>query len=171
MRFVMTTRRTMLAVLLLVLISGCAGPGGLGPGGGSIQTNLESFDALCDGADPFQVAPGTTVLPKDALLTLVSRCVTQTQRVPGDGEWQIMVKQEATTQLEALADALRLPVERPKFQQVCAAMVYAPVIIKVTDSTDRAMVPAVPHDACQAPLRAVTEALDALGACQVHGRW
>lgn len=154
--------RWVLAItLLLGLAAGCAG--GDNPGGGSVQTGLESFDAVCDGADLYQVEPPSTVLPKDAVLVSVERCVTQSQRVPGDGEWQVQVRQEAQADLGALADALRLPTEKPGARQICPAMLYAPIIIKVTDSTGRTLVPAVPHDACNAPLSAVTNALDALG--------
>jgi len=119
-----------------------------------------SYGANCDFENP-DTLPATTVLPKNAILVSVTRCVYENQTV-SDVEWQVRLEQEATSGLDALADALRLPSERKPLNGACPAILYAPIILHVTDSAGTSLYPRIPLDACDGPLSQVTDAITAL---------
>ena len=154
-----------LFVMIVALTGGCvphvdAEPGAPGPG----TPAPDALDASCDSPyDSTWSAPPTTVLPADAVLVSVKRCVSETRPVRGDGEWLVAIHQEATSHLDALADALRLPtVQPPLFGGACPAIAYAPIVLQATDTAGRTIYPYIPLDACGVPLLAVTDAIDAL---------
>ena len=114
-------------------------------------------------ADNFNESfPPTTTLPADAVLVSATRCIHPTQVVSGDGEWLMRIEQKATSGLDALAAALRLPSQEPSPGQVCPAIGHVPIIITVTDTTGRSIHPEVPKDSCGAPLVAAVNAIAAL---------
>jgi hypothetical protein len=102
-------------------------------------------------------------LPGDAVLVSASRCLFESQLIPGEGEWSMRVEQEASGGLEALATALRIPNEPSAPGQACPAIGYVPIIITVTDASGRRIQPKVPETACGAPK---AEAVDAIAALQ-----
>ena len=74
--------------------------------------------------------------------------------MPGDGVWLARVEQQATTGLDALADALRQPDDDNPLGQPVACWQpgqNGPIIISVTDSGGRQTYPHVPRAACGAP--------------------
>ena len=155
-------------VVVLTMAAGCARPGAndAGPGGswaidggGSVGAAGESCDS---GGNPNANPPTLTPLPADAVLVSAARCLFEPQPVPGDGEWLMRTEQKATTGLEALAAALRLPSEQVARGQGCPAIAYPPIVITVVDTTGREIHPQVPHTACGAPLKAVTDAIAGL---------
>src|SRR5262249_9630481 len=78
-----------------------------------------------------------------------------------DGEWLMRREQRATAGLDALAAALRLPSEKVSTGS-CPFVLYLPIIITVTDTAGRHIHPEVPKAACWEPLKAATDAIDAL---------
>jgi hypothetical protein len=106
--------------------------------------------------------PPMTSLASGAVLVSARRCVFQPELVPGDGEWLMRVEQEATSGLEALAAALRLPNEPTSAGRACDLVAYAPIVITVTDSAGRKFHPAVPQTACGAPHKEVVDAITAM---------
>jgi hypothetical protein len=165
--------RTVLVVIgvLAVALAGCAQPGGAIPGNPPTDGNVSggtASDGLALGPDQQaceaeeSAAPAPTALPADAVLVRVTRCVGGQERVPGDGEWLVRHEQEATSGLQALADALRLPSAQPSPDTACPAIGYIPIVLSVTDSAGRQLRPEIPHEACGAPLSTVTDAIAAL---------
>src|SRR5689334_3554495 len=57
------------------------------------------FGPESQGSNPLPSPPPQAALPADAVLTLATRCIFGTERVPGDGEWQTREDQQATTGL------------------------------------------------------------------------
>ncbi len=166
--------RIVLLAALAVLVSGlagCAQPvGPVSPGGdpliGDAQDSIGDLPGSPDvGADCESAGVGAatppllTPLAADAVLVSAMRCRFHAEIVPGDGEWLMRVEQEATAGLDALANALRLPSIQPVEGQACRAIGYVPIVITVTDTAGRQIHPAVPQDACGAP---INEAVDAI---------
>ena len=152
---------------LIVGVAGCGSPNtGLGSGGELTEPGAGAtgpFGEPCEGEGyANESAPPTTPLPADSVLVSATRCIYSTQLMPGDGEWLMRVEQKATSGLEGLATALRLPSQEASPGQACPAIGYLPIIITVTDTTGRSMHPDVPHAACGAPLDAATNAIAAL---------
>lgn len=133
------------------------------------------FGESCDRnwLDQPQDPPPTEPLPAEAVLVLATRCVHTVERVPDEGEWMVRTDQEATTGLDALAEALRVPSEPRDENQMCLAIAYAAIILTVTDATGRQFHPTVPTTSCGAPLPVATDAIAALpwttiGTARVH---
>ena len=164
----MTTRARIAAALgvaLVALSSGCAVPGGNAAGVGHDDTGLSaaSGGSDCDsGGNPMMTPGPLTPLPADAVLVKATRCLYEPRTVPGDGEWLTRLEQEATTGLDALAAALRLPSRKAVAGQACSLVAYAPIVITVTDTAGRQIHPQVPYGACAEPLKAATDAIAAL---------
>ena len=154
-------------VTLVVLAAGCARPVAVArPGDGrAVDGGHQAIRAgdYCDSeGSPFASVPPLTPLPADAVLVSATRCLFQPQPVPGDGEWLVRIDQRATSGLDALAAALRLPSEQPVAGQPCLTIGYGPIVISVTDTAGREIHPEVPHAACGPPLTAATDAIAAL---------
>jgi len=160
-------RIAMSAVLVVfLLVAGCADrTGDIAPGDaqgeGDIYSGSGPSGSDCDPHNCFCVV-ATTPLPDDAVLVSAARCVHDTQLVPGDGEWDVRIEQEATSGLDVLADALRLPSQHPAEGQICPAIGYVPPVIQVTDATGRQFFPEVPREACGKPVDAAIHAIDEL---------
>lgn len=167
---------TMVLAATLGLTAGCAGTGSAGVGGapGSLApTNPVLVDGdgsavgpvgqNCDlaGYDAMTVPPVTRLDPLTVLAS-ATRCLYDTQRVTGDGEWLVRIEQTTTAGLDTLAAALRVPSQQPVSGQGCPAILYAPVIIQVADLAGHRFYPAVPQTACGQPLPAATDAIAAL---------
>lgn len=118
----------------------------------------------CTDAPPTMPPPAleTEQLAADAGLVRVARCIFDYERVPGDGEWMVRLDQEATTDLDALEEALKLPSEQPGAHQLCTAIGYLQIVLTVTDEDGRQFHPAIPTTACGAPMPIVTDAIVAL---------
>jgi hypothetical protein len=101
-------------------------------------------------------------VPAGTELVSATRCIHETERVPGDGEWIVRIDQEATAGLDALAAALATPSETAGPAQPCSLMAYAPITITVADATGRQFHPAIPTTACGAPMKVATDAIVAL---------
>jgi hypothetical protein len=163
----MSRRRRWAAIAVAVgalAAAGCAQP--FGPGA-SPAAAADYFDGpygdACESTVPFaESTPPTEPLPADAELVSATRCIHETERVPGDGEWIVRIDQEATTGLDALATALATPSETAGPAQACSLMAYAPIIITVADATGRQFHPAIPTTACGAPMKVATDAIVAL---------
>jgi hypothetical protein len=106
--------------------------------------------------------PSPEPLAADFVPVSASRCTVAMKTVAGDGEWQMRDEQQAAGPFEALVRALRAPSERGGGQLRCPAMAMAPIVIALTDAHGRTTTPAVPHDACGFPTRAVRQAIEAL---------
>ena len=139
-------------VLLLGLMTGCAQAPAAEPilGSDCSDPNRDSYTV------PLTPLPATTVLVE------VTRCTFGNQLVPGDGEWVVRTDQRATTGLDALADALRLPSQARRPGTTCPAIGYLPIVLTATDTAGNVLHPAVPTDVCNAPLPAALAAIDAL---------
>jgi hypothetical protein len=158
--------------VLVTALTACAqpttaDPGGYPLGGGRATDSIGDYPgglgADCEtGGGPDITPPQLPPLPADAVLVSARRCVFLAEVVPGDGEWLMRVEQQATSGLEALAVALRLPSEATVAGQACPGIGYIPIVITVTDSAGRQIHPAVPQTACGAPLKATTDAIAAL---------
>jgi hypothetical protein len=115
---------------------------------------------------PRQLAdcPPTTTgeaIPLDAVPTAVLRCDRRTERVPGDGEWTVDVRDRATAGLDRLVATLGLPSERRPTDQVCGADVRLPTGVLLEFGTR--MLPVVtPKDACGKTRPEVHDAYEAL---------
>jgi hypothetical protein len=155
------------AVLVLVTaLGGCARPqvvnSDLGVAGDAARGG--PYGVPCDASS----GVATTSLPPEqpltdgATLTLATRCILTTERVPGDGEWSVRQDQQATTGLDALAAALRLPSQENTAALPCPLIGYAPIVITVTEDGGRRFRPRIPHQACGAPRTEVTDAITAL---------
>jgi len=160
-------RRAGLAAVLMVVaaLAGCATPVETVGGPGTVGLDDVPYGQSCDSDSPD--LPESSLPPEESLadgahLTLATRCVFTTETVPGDGEWSVRQDQQATSGLDALAAALRLPSGQPGGGAVCPAIGYVPIVITVTDDTGRSFRPAIPHEACGAPLKAATDAIAAL---------
>lgn len=92
------------------------------------------------------------------------RCETQIKTVPGDGVWQVAVAQRATSGLDPLITALRLPSSNPPdgIQIPCAAVGFVAPEFALVDAQGRTVQPSLPHDVCENPLTRVLDALNAL---------
>ena len=166
--------RTALAALGAVLMLGAACSGrslseyGVGPGDFGW---FENRDCDSDGS-MLATPPPITPLPADAVLVSATRCQFPQQRVLGDGEWLMRIEQKATSGLDALAAAVRLPSEQKGAGQACPAIANPPVgnppiVITVTDTAGRQIHPAIPHAACGEPLKATTDVIASLPWTQV----
>jgi len=139
------------------------------PGDPNLPPTAGPYGQDCD-TDPWEPqdssgdasAPVMTLLPKDAVLTSVTRCFYDFQIVPGDGEWEVRTEQTATTGLDRLANALRWKSGTATPGQYCNLIGYSPTIITVTDTTGRTMHPLVPQTACGAPMGAVVDVMNSL---------
>ncbi len=162
----------LLATLLVAGLAGCAQPitsvdradpmPGAGAGD-SIGDYPGGAGADCESDGMTVVTPRPlTPLPADAVLVSARRCLYQAEVVPGDGEWLMRVEQRASSGLDALAAALRLPSEEKSSATACLAIGYVPIVITVSDTAGRAIQPEVPQSACGAPLKAAVDAIAAL---------
>lgn len=145
-------------------MSGCVRTIDIGGTPGAPQADYGNgpYGQDCDDPVPLLAGPQTEPVPADAVLVKATRCVFETERVPGDGEWTVRVEQEATTGLDELATALRTPSEPPRPNQICPAIGYAPIVITVTDEVGKQFYPAIPTTACGAPLKVAADAIAAL---------
>lgn len=147
-------------VMMLTGLNGCA------------NTNQDftgdisgSHGQNCNG-DPWSddINPPLAPLPKNVVLTQATRCIYDTQGVPGDGVWQVLIEQVTTSGLDELAKALRLPSQPVgRGDLSCPAIAVAPVVITVTDKSGNQYHPKVPQSACGFPLAVVTGVIDGLG--------
>ena len=96
------------------------------------------------------------------VLVSARRCLYQAEVQPGEGEWLMRVEQRASSGLDALAAALRLPSEDKSSATACLAIGYVPIVITVSDIAGRAIQPKVPETACGAPLKAAVDAIAAV---------
>jgi hypothetical protein len=159
----MTTRCARLAVSVLglaALVSACAPA----EDGGAADQPPPTFTASQDCADTGSGEPTVPLvpLPEDAILTLATRCVFGYEVVAGDGEWLVRTDQQATTGLDGLADALRLPSERPRRNQTCPSVLVVPPILTLTDTAGRQFHPEVPRGVCGYPLARAVAAIEEL---------
>jgi hypothetical protein len=151
--------------VLVAVLAGCAQAKDLTASSDGARPVLGGPDPLapygvpCDGTPD---VPAATPLPADAMLVRATRCLFELQTIAGDGQWRVRLDQEATTGLDALAAALRLPSQETPPGTACDAVGYVPFVISVSDSGGRQLQPAVPHGICGAPLQAVTDAFMAL---------
>jgi hypothetical protein len=122
----------------------------------SIGSPAVGADCESDGTGA-ATPPLLTPLAADTVLVSATRCLFHAEIVTGDGEWLMRVEQEATTGLDTLATALRLPSQGPVEGQACRAIGYVPIVITVTDTAGRQVHPAVPQDACGAPIDEAVE--------------
>jgi hypothetical protein len=70
--------------------------------------------------------------------------------------------QRSTGPFEDLVRALHLPPQEQDGEQVRAAAFVLPVLVALTDSSDRTIVPALPSSVCRTPFPDLWSALDAL---------
>ena len=100
-------------------------------------------------------------LGKDEPARLV-RCVGDTQRIPGQGEWQVRIEEQAGAGAPALAAALRLP-DLPPSGQMCLAYLDAPSDLWAVDASGRAVLVREPVDGCGHVRPEVKSALEHAG--------
>lgn len=172
------------AALLAVLCAGCgsvsarAGSGGTDAAASAVSTALpdgapdggtvcpagavdSAFRSL-SGAATASPSPLGTPLPVDFRTVAVVRCVDVSQSFPGGGVWNVALAQRATTGLQPLLTALRLPSQSPPTGQYgCSAVGIVLPNFALVGAHGQFMRPGLPHDACGMPL---TKALDALNA-------
>ena len=136
-------------------------------GGGSfaqVSTDLAGLGVSCTdpgfapGPRPSASEPTPQPLPTAFVPASASRCEFSLAIVPGDGEWQTRDEQQARSGLDALVAALRQPSENNSTAN-CPAMGVVPVVITLTDTHGRKVVPAIPHETCGAPLPSVVQAI------------
>jgi hypothetical protein len=150
---------------VLATLTGCAKftPLPASPGAPAADYLDGPYGGPCDATVPFgESTPPMEPLPAGAALVSATRCIYETERVPGDGEWSVRIDQEATTGLDRLAAALATPSETAGAGQICPLIAYAPIIITVTDGTGRQFHPEIPTTACGAPMKFATDAIVAL---------
>ena len=163
-------------------LGACAGPGTVPGAGGPVTSQAGGTDGAPPDAAPGKpLAPDCawdgmdwgngshvrlTPMPADAVLTLATRCVYETQIVPGDGEWLVRLTQQATGDFTDLVTALRtLPSETPAPPGTvasCTLDLRLFPVIAVTDTTGRTFYPDVLADSCGHPSGPAVTAIEAL---------
>lgn len=115
------------------------------------------YGDMCDSVkESYGPQPAMTQISANTVLVLATRCIYDWDVVPGDGIWVDQTAQQATSGLDALAAALRLPSEPPN-DWPCPSPVVP--VITVTDSTGRVFHPAIPTNGCDQVLDAVAQAI------------
>jgi hypothetical protein len=145
------------SILLALAAAACGQPVATG-GGASVPVapvDVSILGVTCDGGS----FPQFESLAADAVLVRATRCLYGKERVSGDGEWATIVAQEATSGLDVLAIALRLP-SPTTVNEECRGE-FAPVVITVTDAAGRQFAPAIPHQ-CSGPRPEVVAAINGL---------
>jgi hypothetical protein len=168
---------SVLACAALLTASGaCARGGSSGSfGSGAVDASGDPAGLGISCTDPgFGLAPQPSAsgpspqpLPADFVPVSASRCLYSIETVPGDGEWQMREEQRADGGLDALVTALHQPSE-DNAGVTCPAIGTVPVVITLSDAGGRTVVPALPHQACGAPLPSVTAAIRAVPWHQVN---
>lgn len=93
----------------------------------------------------------------------VINCRQDLRSYPDEGEWRVLLRQVAPSGLAALVAALERPDESPPPQGVsCPLPAYGPLSILLANNTGGYLHPRMPEDACGAPQRELTQAMDAL---------
>jgi hypothetical protein len=122
--------------------------------------------ASCPAVDVLAGQRSADSLPADFRPISAVRCtfrlaVDQSAASPSTGFiW--VAAQRSSGPFEDLVRALHLPPQEQDGEQVCPAAFVLPVLVALTDSSDRTIVPALPGSACRIPLPELQSALDAL---------
>lgn len=124
--------------------SRCPGPG-------------EVLDATTSGHQP----AGAVVLDGLDSVVAVVRCTPSEKDVPGEGRWQVVTEETATTGLEPLVAALRAPAPTASSHGCLDYLLVVPWIgLELADG--RFVRPVVPLDGCGHPSATVRKALQGL---------
>jgi hypothetical protein len=82
--------------------------------------------------------------------------------VPGDGSWTVRIAERADTPAAELVEMLRKPSDPLPDGEICPAVAYIAPYFLLVDADGRALVPAVPTNACGQPRPEVKDFLDEL---------
>jgi hypothetical protein len=157
-----------LAAVIVVFVTGCAGPGltraapGVATSSASVATGpsnapVSAVDA-CPGGAPIH-------LPDDvAAVTQGYLCVRETRPVPGDGEWQFSVVKGVTSGLDAVVRTYRTP-DAPLTNGACTADDRDPRVLFLRGS--RTLAVRAPQDGCGQPSGTAVRAYEALGTVEL----
>ncbi len=94
----------------------------------------------------------------------VIRCSSAERVYPGEGEWQVLIRQVSGSGLNRLLSALTRADQKSSAGQICSAIGYLPLTILLADRAGRFLHPRAPTTACGAPQPAVVRAID-------HASW
>jgi hypothetical protein len=124
------------------------------------------MDQTCPSPEKVLDSPPRGGIPEDFATAAVVRCRQDVQEFPGEGTWTVMITERADTPASDLIAELRQPSDTPSGDPCPAIAVFAPYFLLV-DGAGRALLPAVPTDACGLPRQEVQKALDALSYTEV----
>ena len=144
-----------------LLLAGCGSRGGPEPSGAATvaaHTCPKATDAMPQGLTSF----GPERLSDATRVTAVVECIVENRIVPGDGEWSYVVEKRASTDLDALATALRADDEPVPWSQGCSAVLVLLVWFAVETDDGTWLRPRIPETSCGEPQAAVSAALDAM---------
>ncbi len=153
-------RRTCL-LLAAVLLAGCAsGDVVTTPAVSGSAADLPATAATgAADCDPLRIGPGRPLAASEQP-TAVLRCDRRLERVAGDGEWSVVVRERTSERIEEFVRLLRRPPLREQPGMSCRA--YATTNAVTLELDGRPTVISLPTDECQHALPAVLEALAAL---------
>jgi hypothetical protein len=170
--------RLVLAVTVMVSLSSCAQAGT-----SATATTPSSETAVAVASSPSvqgheypgTICRGVNVQPADpnrsgvrrrldpALSPVtVERCSVRNERIPGQGEWSVMVEQRASSGTDALVTAMRQPDATAIAGQACRAFAQLDPEVWFLDAAGHAVLPAWPRDGCDHIPAPATTALDAV---------
>jgi hypothetical protein len=123
-------RSLVAAAAASLLAAGC---GAGAPDGDTSVVNVTAAATVSPSTlDPYgcPTTPVRETVPVDVVPTAVVRCLPDREVVPGDGEWTVNVREQATENLEPLIAALRLRSE-PRTNGACTLELREPVEVRL----------------------------------------
>jgi hypothetical protein len=160
-----------LPLSLVMVVAGCgapsSGPGGDAPTRSDDATTVATDGPVCLGRSTGEPAGANSAealaRPRlgPGLPARVAVCSTQTQRIRGQGEWAVRIEKVATSGVDALAAALRLP-DEDAFGGACAAYADGVPELWAVDPTGHALLVRWPLDGCRHIRAEAKRALEAV---------
>jgi hypothetical protein len=157
-----SARITPSAIVVALVLAGCGAASGTGDAAGTLPAVQATVTAQVAGhghvcLDLPQVAPTSAEsaaasarprLGAGPVAQVVVCDALTTERVPGEGEWQVRVERRATAGVPALVDALHLPDVPPGVGVSCPAYADGVPELWVVDDHGHAELPRWPTDEC-----------------------
>jgi hypothetical protein len=88
-------------------------------------------------------------------------CQESEHNYPGDGQWSVMIKRQATHDLSALQSAFLQP-DDPPYNGACASDLIVGPFIELVDASGKDALPAYPRDGCGQPKSAAISTVEHL---------
>jgi uncharacterized protein YceK len=162
------SRRRLIVALTVLTVAGCGSvPATTAPTTGRAPQAVASLPASpcptkVDATTRFPDVPGLEHLPADVVPTTLIECDVVSRTFAGEGVWSVTQERQATSSIDAVVAAMRLPSEPVPLNQACPAILILVPWFGFFDAAGHWVRADVPRDSCGQPQAAVRNALQAL---------